>query len=318
MNTNSHTNTSSLSAGICNNSNTQSYSQTYTNNNNNNSNNNNNGSPPTTTTPSPPIKEKGPCLSLPLTSSSEQPSYDLRHPLKDPQFGRATPFPVTTYMDTDSGYGGDDADDDCTRSINWGSVLSLSSQSALDPLNNNDLFSTSATTGTTTTGSPTCPPTSNLRTIPLSSSNDSVSHNNGNTSDSNTQPIATSLSNGIANGKEATSTSVDLITLKSSNSPSATLTTLLTTATTSISITPTSLTSPTSVSSLTPTHWNFDYLDMDLGGTTHEIYDILPNCYKFTTFTTEDFVKSTIMEPTKVVGECDTLDTFTTHIMVGS
>ncbi|XP_037025765.1 probable serine/threonine-protein kinase DDB_G0288147 [Bradysia coprophila] len=76
-------------------------------------------------------------------------------PLKEAQSGRATPFPLSG--DTDSGFG----DEDCTRPINWGSVLSLSSQSALDPLNNNDLFTTQTTsmaitqssTTTTLTGS---------------------------------------------------------------------------------------------------------------------------------------------------------------------
>lgn len=68
------------------------------------------------------------------------PPYD-HHPLRDSQSGRATPFPSIGLPDTDSGYG----DDDATKPINWGSVLSLSSQSSLDPLNNNDLFSTTTT-----------------------------------------------------------------------------------------------------------------------------------------------------------------------------
>ncbi|KAJ8874397.1 hypothetical protein PR048_025246 [Dryococelus australis] len=48
--------------------------------------------------------------------------------------GRATPFPHN--YETDSGLG----DDESGRGINWGSVLSLSSQSDLDPLNNNELY----------------------------------------------------------------------------------------------------------------------------------------------------------------------------------
>lgn len=43
-----------------------------------------------------------------------------------------TPYPSPCSSDSDSGLGED------SRSINWGSVLSLSSQSDLDPLNNND------------------------------------------------------------------------------------------------------------------------------------------------------------------------------------
>ncbi|KAK6635177.1 hypothetical protein RUM44_000428 [Polyplax serrata] len=59
------------------------------------------------------------------------------------QSGRATPFPMLgSGCDTDSGMG----DDDNARSINWGSVLSLSSQSDLDPMNNNELYSDSSAT----------------------------------------------------------------------------------------------------------------------------------------------------------------------------
>ena len=59
------------------------------------------------------------------------------------QSGRATPFPLANQCcDSDSGVG----DEDNAKSINWGSVLSLSSQSDLDPMNNNELFSDSSTT----------------------------------------------------------------------------------------------------------------------------------------------------------------------------
>ncbi|EFN67551.1 hypothetical protein EAG_16232 [Camponotus floridanus] len=60
--------------------------------------------------------------------------------LQPPEQGRLTPFPVpptsSGETDVDSGIG----DSDDSRSINWGSVLSLSSQSPLDPLNNNELL----------------------------------------------------------------------------------------------------------------------------------------------------------------------------------
>lgn len=49
--------------------------------------------------------------------------------------GRATPFPSNT-PDTDSGLG----DDEMTRPINWSSVLSYSSQTDLESLNNNELY----------------------------------------------------------------------------------------------------------------------------------------------------------------------------------
>lgn len=79
-----------------------------------------------------------PITSTIMTFNETLPPYD-HHPLRDVhQSGRVTPFPCSGLPDTDSGYG----DEDVTKPINWGSVLSLSSQSALDPLNNNDLFST--------------------------------------------------------------------------------------------------------------------------------------------------------------------------------
>lgn len=108
------------------------------------SNNNNNYGQPynNTRTPTP-----TPITSTIMSFNESMPPYD-HHPLRDSQSGRATPFPVTG-PDTDSGYG----DEDGTRPINWGSVLSLSSQSALDPLNNNDLFSTSVTSCSLTASS---------------------------------------------------------------------------------------------------------------------------------------------------------------------
>ncbi|CAG9764818.1 unnamed protein product [Ceutorhynchus assimilis] len=51
--------------------------------------------------------------------------------------GRATPFP-SQVPDTDSGLG--DEDSELTRPINWGSVLSLTSQTDLESLNNNELY----------------------------------------------------------------------------------------------------------------------------------------------------------------------------------
>ena len=60
--------------------------------------------------------------------------------LQPPEQGRLTPFPLppTSSAETDADSGIGDSDD--SRSINWGSVLSLSSQSPLDPLNNNELL----------------------------------------------------------------------------------------------------------------------------------------------------------------------------------
>lgn len=102
------------------------------------------------------------------------PPYD-HHPLKDSQSGRATPFPINPPPDTDSGYG----DDDCTRPINWGSVLSLSSQ--LDPLNNNDLFApptpitiSSNFTSTPVTNNASSPATNSTSLLSTTTSNPST------------------------------------------------------------------------------------------------------------------------------------------------
>ncbi|XP_066149509.1 uncharacterized protein tara isoform X2 [Euwallacea fornicatus] len=51
--------------------------------------------------------------------------------------GRATPFPSAA-PDTDSGLG--DEDSELGRPINWSSVLSLTSQSDLEAMNNNELY----------------------------------------------------------------------------------------------------------------------------------------------------------------------------------
>lgn len=79
-----------------------------------------------------------------MSFSETLPPYD-HHPLRDCN-GRATPFPGTGLPDTDSGYGDEE------KPINWSNVLSLSSQSALDPLiNTNSDTSTSTNAETTTT-----------------------------------------------------------------------------------------------------------------------------------------------------------------------
>lgn len=65
----------------------------------------------------------------------EQTSYEQSLREMTCSSGRATPFPSQA-QDTDSGIG----DDETTRPINWGSVLSLSSQTDLESLNNNELY----------------------------------------------------------------------------------------------------------------------------------------------------------------------------------
>ncbi|CAH0550533.1 unnamed protein product [Brassicogethes aeneus] len=72
--------------------------------------------------------------------------------------GRATPFPMTG-SDNDSGLG----DDETTRPINWGSVLSLSSQTDLESLNNNELYAELGLSGVS--GDEWKEPTTSQRTV---------------------------------------------------------------------------------------------------------------------------------------------------------
>lgn len=66
-----------------------------------------------------------------------QPLDAYEHNLRDfaSSSGRATPFPAAP-ADGDSGIG----DEDSGRAINWGTVLSLTSQTDLEPLNNNEFY----------------------------------------------------------------------------------------------------------------------------------------------------------------------------------
>lgn len=85
--------------------------------------------PPTRPTPIP--------VTDPLNPTSPSSLYE--HSLRDfaVPSGRQTPFPsASTNGDADSGIG----DEDSGRGINWGSVLSLTSQTDLESLNNNELY----------------------------------------------------------------------------------------------------------------------------------------------------------------------------------
>ncbi|KAL3286128.1 hypothetical protein HHI36_000641 [Cryptolaemus montrouzieri] len=88
---------------------------------------------------------------IPESSSYEQSLRDMAC-----SSGRATPFPSSA-PDTDSGLG----DDEMTKPINWSSVLSLSSQTDLESLNNNELY---AELGLTNESSEWKDPTSQQRT----------------------------------------------------------------------------------------------------------------------------------------------------------
>lgn len=77
-----------------------------------------------------------PEISLPSRPSQVVTESNYEQSLRDMNCsGRATPFPSST-PDNDSGLG----DDEMTKPINWGSVLSLTSQTDLESLNNNELY----------------------------------------------------------------------------------------------------------------------------------------------------------------------------------
>lgn len=108
---------------------------------------------------SQPYNNTNNCIINRIPSFNDPIPYNEHHPLKDPSSGRITPFPSpgisslasqSNVNDTDSAFGDcvDDVDSGSNRSIDWGSVLSLSSQSALDPLSNNDIFSNSSSVAT--------------------------------------------------------------------------------------------------------------------------------------------------------------------------
>ncbi|XP_063231850.1 uncharacterized protein LOC134536156 isoform X2 [Bacillus rossius redtenbacheri] len=84
----------------------------------------------------PPTFPEVPAAETPYRGMDVPPPYEQN--LREFSSGRATPFPHGGY-ETDSGLG----EDESGRGINWGSVLSLSSQSDLDPLNNNELYASS-------------------------------------------------------------------------------------------------------------------------------------------------------------------------------
>lgn len=268
-----------------------------------------------------------------ITTFNESiPPYD-HHPLKDPSSGRATPFPSTASVpsqlassspaqssictEADSGFGDVEDDDNCsTRTINWGSVLSLSSQSALDPLSSSDLFTNTSSISTSTT--------QNTTTI---SSNSSNSTN-----------IICSSSNSTVSAPSPSSSSSILTVSAPSSSPNSIITTLTTVSSCSLE----SLTASTISlsSSLSNTNWDFPYIDMDLNSSssnqTSDLYELFPNGYKLTsTFNSMDdlILKSQSIDPilasssvtsyagstvvTSSTNSTNELEQLT-HIMVGS
>lgn len=238
------------------------------------------------------------CIINRIPSFNDPIPYE-HHPLKDPSSGRATPFPSpgisslasqNNINDTDSAFGDvDDVDSGSTRSIDWGSVLSLSSQSALDPLSNNDIFTNPTSNATSAT-------TQNSTTI----TNLNITISNGSSNASNNSSSTASSSS-------------------SSNTPiSSIITTLTTVSSCSLeSLTASSISVSPNVSN---SNWDFPYLETESSNNS-EFYEL--NCYKLASAfnSMDDFVKS---EPlvTPVLSSvspsnANELEQLT-HIMVGS
>lgn len=231
------------------------------------------------------------CITNRIPSFNDPIPYE-HHPLKDPSSGRATPFPSpgisslaspqNNTSDVDSAFGDvDDVDSSSTRSIDWGSVLSLSSQSALDPLSNSDIFTSSSTSATTP-----APTTQNSTTI----TNLNITISNGNNSVSSSSSVVSS----------STTTPISSITLSTLTTVSSCSLESLTAS--SISVSP----------NVSNSNWDFPYLETESSNNS-EFYEL--NCYKLASAfnSMEDFVKS---EPIPVTQSSSTSEL--SHIMVGS
>uniref|UniRef100_A0A1A9WHP1 SERTA domain-containing protein n=1 Tax=Glossina brevipalpis TaxID=37001 RepID=A0A1A9WHP1_9MUSC len=225
--------------------------------------------------------------------------YD-HYPFRESHSGRATPFPtcqpvistppattpattqvqscqpanvtpaittttLTSLSDSDSGY----ADDDSTRSINWSSVLSLSSQSALDPLNNNDLFSI-------------LPPANPATAVPVTITSASSSVLNGNDNGNQTSSVAISgtfttvQSANSSTSASSASTNNNCNTTPPSSSTTATFTTLSTISSATHSLTSSYVNSMSAHLNPAST-WEYSFLDMEFG-LGSEFTELVPSC----------------------------------------
>ena len=231
------------------------------------------------------------CIINRIPSFNDPIPYE-HHPLKDPSSGRATPFPSpgisslaaqNNLSDNDSAFGDvDDVDSGSTRSIDWGSVLSLSSQSALDPLSNNDIFTNSTSSATT----------QNSKTI-------------------------TNLNITISNGNSNVTNSSN--TASSSSSVSTPISSIITTLTTVSSCSLESLTASSISPNVSNSNWDFPYLETESSNNS-EFYEL--NCYKLASAfnSMDEFVKSEpLVTPVTSVSPSNTNELEQlTHIMVGS
>ncbi|XP_067641898.1 mucin-5AC [Eurosta solidaginis] len=187
----------------------------------------------------------------------------------------STTTSVSTTDSSDSGYG----DDDSTRSINWSSVLSLSSQSALDPLNNNDLFAILPPALSITSPATATPvPVTAATTISTSAA------------DSTTQTTAVSISGTFttvqSTSASSTNTSESLPSNSSAisnntctSSSTATFTTLSTisSATHSLTSSYVSSISANAAAASASSTWEYGFLDMEFG-LGSEFTELVPSC----------------------------------------
>ncbi|XP_075144951.1 SERTA domain-containing protein 2 taranis isoform X2 [Haematobia irritans] len=189
--------------------------------------------------------------------------------------------------DTDSGF----ADDDSTRSINWSSVLSLSSQSALDPLNNNDIFSI-------------LPPANPATAVPVSVTS-SIENNTSSTSVAISGTFTTVQSSGTSSNSSNTSTTPPSATT------TATFTTLSTISSATHSLT-SSYVSNMNSNSISASTWEYGFLDMEFGLGT-EFTELAPSC-KYSS--ADDIFKNSLtpVGNTRYDNELEQ----PAHIMVGS
>ncbi|KAG5672503.1 hypothetical protein PVAND_002627 [Polypedilum vanderplanki] len=274
--------------------------------NGNNNNNNSNLSTCNNTSFSQPYTNN--CIINRIPSFNDpMPIYE-HHPLKDPSSGRATPFPSSPGIsqlassnssnnsDADSAFGDiDDVDSNSTRSIDWGSVL-INSQSALDPLSTNDIFTSSTTTSLTQTSS-------TITNLHVTISNGS-NINSTNSSSSNTS---------------STSTVSSYTTPSSSSTPISSIITTLTTVS-SCSLESLTASSISVCQNVSNSNWDFPYIDTESSNNS-DYYEL--NCYKLSSALNQmdDFVKSDQLMTTSVGSvspSTNELEQLGTHIMVGS
>ncbi|XP_065354806.1 uncharacterized protein tara isoform X2 [Calliphora vicina] len=246
-----------------------------------------------------------PVISLPPVSASASPSSSSQV-----QSSVTSPATNTTAVstassitsDTDSGY----ADDDSTRSINWSSVLSLSSQSALDPLNNNDLFSI-------------LPPANPATAVPVSIPSSSSTTNGSETSSSSSSSMAVAISgtfttvqSSSASSPAATSSLCNTSTIPPSATTTATFTTLSTISSATHSLTSSYVSSMSSNLTSAASTWEYGFLDMEFGLGT-EFTELAPSCK----LSADDFGFKNSLTPVTVTRYDNELEQ-PAHIMVGS